>query len=122
MNRWLALAKDPDETVNPLPDTLTEPDKRGFCQVLSVCRVEEFPVENTARPSAPMPSQSDEPFRHGASVTGMPRTWTGRVVSLDEWRGLSKWDRHGPDGRMFCGACREWVMPGDCPHCEGGAA
>lgn len=73
-------------------------------------------------PSAPAASRDDEPFRHGASVTGMARTWTGRVVSLDEWRTLSQWDKHGPDGRMFCGACQVWVRPGDCPHCEGGAA
>ncbi|GHE02343.1 hypothetical protein GCM10008024_21420 [Allgaiera indica] len=58
----------------------------------------------------------------GVSVTGSPCTWTGRVVSLDEWRRLSEWERSGPDGRMFCGACRVWVLPGGCPHCEGGMA
>lgn len=57
-----------------------------------------------------------------ASVAALPRTWTGRVVSLNEWRALSRWDRFGPEGRMFCGACQEWVMLGDCPHSNGGAA
>lgn len=46
MNRWLALAEEPDEKANPLPDTLTEPDKRGLCPVLSGCRVEK--AENEA--------------------------------------------------------------------------
>lgn len=61
-------------------------------------------------------------FRHGRSATGNPVTWTGRIVSLDEWKRLSAWERHGQDGRLFCGACREWVMPGGCPHTDGGAA
>lgn len=61
-----------------------------------------------------------EPYRHGASVTGLPRTWTGRIVTLDEWRQLSAWDRHGPDGRLFCSVCQDWVR--GCPHSDGDAA
>lgn len=57
-------------------------------------------------------------FRHGRSVNGNPKTWTGRIVSLDEWRKLSEWDRHGPDGRLFCGICRAWVS--SFPDCHGG--
>jgi hypothetical protein len=77
----------------------------------------------TPPPIAPVPSrQSDDPFRHGRSAGGNPRTWTGRIVSLDEWRSLSAWNRHGPDGRLFCGICRDWVQPGACPRCQGGAA
>lgn len=57
-----------------------------------------------------------ETFPHGVACGGSPRTWTGRIVSLAEWRGLSEWDRHGPNGRLFCGACGEWVMPGTCAH------
>lgn len=72
------------------------------------------PAENTRDAAADLP--------RAFSITGRPLTWAGRVVSLDEWRGLSAWDRHGPNGRMFCGACHEWVVPGDCPHCSGGAA
>lgn len=106
MNRWLALAKEPDEKTSPLPDKLTEPDKRGLCPVLSGCRVEKSENEEAGREDPP----------RAFSVTDRPLTWTGRVVSLDEWRKLSEWDRHGPDGRMFCGACREWVAPGRCPH------
>lgn len=48
-------------------------------------------------------------FRHGRTGGGRPRTWSGAIVSLEEWRGLSAWDRHGPDGRLWCGCCRAWV-------------
>lgn len=77
-------------------------------------------------PLAPPPTTSepsrdtDDPFRHGRAFNGTPMTWTGRIVSLDEWRRLTIWDRHGPDGRVFCGICREWVeREGDCasPGC-----
>lgn len=79
-------------------------------------------------PSAPAPSRDDDPSRHGASVTGLPRTWTGRIVSLDEWRTLTDWERHGPNGRLFCAICKAWVQVGaicrqsGCWKAEGGAA
>lgn len=50
-----------------------------------------------------------ETFPHGVSVVGHPLTWTGRVVSLAEWGRLSEWQRHGPDGRLWCGIARAWV-------------
>lgn len=80
--------------------------------------VRQFDVDTPSR-------DADDPFRHGRSVTGQPLTWTGRVVSLDERRGLSAWGRHGPDGRMFCGLCRAWVLPGggcSAPGCRKGGA
>ena len=110
MNRWLALAKQPDTGANPRPDTLTKPDKRGFCQVLSGCRVDK------SQEKSPYEGAQVDPPR-AVSVTGQPLTWTGRVVRLDEWRSLSAWDHHGPDGRLFCGHCRAWVAAGGCPHC-----
>lgn len=60
-------------------------------------------------PLAPPPQPHPDLFRHGRSVAGHPLTWTGRVVSLDAWRHLSDWDRHGPDGRMWCGIRRNWI-------------
>ena len=50
----------------------------------------------------------DDPWRHGASVTGRPRTWTGRIVSLDAWRTLTEWERHGPNGRQWNGITQRW--------------
>lgn len=129
MNRWLALAKEPDEKAVRLPDTPTEPDKRGLCRVLSGCRVEKSEMERPRPADPPQPSRdTDNPFRHGRAPGNRPVTWCGQVVSLDEWRRLSAWDRHGPDGRLHCGICKAWVQPdGRCaqPGCwngEGGAA
>lgn len=71
-----------------------------------------------AQPSAPKPSRHDaENLPNGrCRHTGRPRTWTGKVVALEDWRGLSIWDRNGPAGRLFCGVCRDWVSRGGgCP-------
>ena len=47
----------------------------------------EAEIEPAASPVAPAPSRQDaEHFPHGISAGGRPLTWTGRVVSLDEWR------------------------------------
>lgn len=90
------------------PDPATRADAPA--EVPSVLSVRQFKWDSHS-------GTADPP--RAFSITGRPKTWTGRVVSLDEWRKLSAWDRHGPDGRMFCGACREWVMPGGCPHTAG---
>ena len=50
-----------------------------------------------------------EPAPHGYSAGGRPLTWTGRVVSLDAWRALSEWEKHGPGGQRWCGVSRKWM-------------
>jgi hypothetical protein len=62
-----------------------------------------------ARTAAPKPSA--ETFPHGLSVTGQPKTWTGRIVSLDDWHGLTDWEKHGSNGRPWCGVNRNWKWP-----------
>lgn len=52
-----------------------------------------------------------EAFPHGVSIAGNPCTWTGRIVSLDAWRQLTEWERHGPNGRHWCGIARNWIEP-----------
>ena len=47
---------------------------------------------NVARVAAP------ETFPRGLSAGGRPLTFTGQVVSLDAWRALSEWEKHGPKG------------------------
>ena len=72
-------------------------------------------------PMNPMPSRDDrDAFRHGHAFGDRTKTWTGRVVSLDEWRNLSAWDRHGPDGCLWCGICQGWVA--SFPECHSNAA
>ena len=85
------------------------------------------PATNTAPMSqvsrVSQPPEAQKPALHGASVEtlgaskakpdeetvgGRAVTWTGRVVSLDDWRNLTAWDRKGPDGRHWCGISKAW--------------
>ncbi|TDL85814.1 hypothetical protein [Meridianimarinicoccus aquatilis] len=92
MTRWLAAAREAErggaEPESPAPE--------GVSSVLSV--VSEG-ARGDARPVTP-------PFAHGTG--DRPRTWTGRIVSLDDWRTLTEWERHGPNGRRWCGIARQW--------------
>jgi len=71
-------------------------------------RVAEVAIVATppARTSEPKPSA--ETFPHGLSVTGQPKTWTGRIVFLADWRDLTAWEKHGPNGRLWNGITRRW--------------
>ena len=122
MTRWLLAAVSahmPKDRTDITDETHAKVENRGRIarpkEVVSVVSERQRPE---ITPAAPAPSRPDDgdPFWHGASVAGLPRTWTGRIVSLDEWRRLAAWDRHGPDGRSFCGACHAWVMPSGACH------
>lgn len=52
--------------------------------------------------------QTGETFPHGRSIAGHPLTWAGRIVSLDEWRRLPEWEKHGPRGRLWNGITKQW--------------
>lgn len=54
------------------------------------------------------PPPDKGPVPHKVGVGGRPVTWTGKVISLDEWRRLSDWERHGPNGRMWNGQTQQW--------------
>lgn len=135
---YAALAKLRDEgearaihairAIQPVPNSTSSTNSAGQTVESEnvgshqVARIALPPVSKPeiTPPIAPAPSRdTEDPFRHGRAPGNRPVTWCGKIVSLDEWRKLSAWDRHGPDGRMFCGACREWVMLGGCPHCDG---
>lgn len=71
------------------------------------------PVEGTPfqtpQPSRPAPSRPEpDAFPYGRSFDGRPLTWTGKVVSLDAWRELSDWERHGSTGKLWNGLTRQW--------------
>lgn len=68
--------------------------------------------QNSKNEAAPVLSDMQEGPR-GTSVAGVPVTWTGRVVSLDDWRRLSEWEKHGPNGRAWCGKRKRWTHEGD---------
>lgn len=91
------------------PPPKMEPARR----VAHVARVARPLPENpkiepkAAKPADP-PQPAPEAFPYGVGVTGTPSTWTGRVVSLDDWRRLSDWDRHGSTGKIWNGLTRQW--------------
>lgn len=68
---------------------------------------------NAVKSSAAGPT--DPAFPYGFAPNGNPRTWTGRVVSLDDWRRLSAWERHGSTGQHWNGITRQWEPAGSVP-------
>lgn len=108
-----SVAAPPGQIGKPAPTPATSatqgPDTGA--NVAKVVNVATLHPENQESATSDM--------RHGFAVSGNPKTWTGNVVSLSEWRGLSEWQRHGPNGRMWCGACRAWVS--ECEHTPEGS-
>lgn len=66
-------------------------------------------AEKPSTPANVASVATPQTFPHGLSFAGSPVTWTGRVVSLDEWRRLTAWERHGPEGRRWCGINQNWT-------------
>ena len=57
---------------------------------------------------AALTRRSDKASPYGRAVGGGQLTWTGKVVSLDAWRALSEWERHGSTGKMWNGLTQQW--------------
>jgi len=93
----------------PLPAAQTPATRTRVAVVASVAtgathkRKTESPARDDMQPG--------ETFRHGVSVTGLPLTWTGRIVLLDDWRRLTEWEKHGPNGRRWNGSTKQWEEP-----------
>jgi predicted component of type VI protein secretion system len=75
------------------------PEAETVCHVAKVASVATPPRREVQAPPSAPPCQSNG---------GRALTWTGRVVSLDAWRALTEWERHGPRGRRWCGLSRQW--------------
>jgi len=71
-------------------------------------RVAEVAIVAAPPGRTPEPKPSAETFPHGLSVTGQPKTWTGRIVTFADWPTLSDWEKHGPNGRLWNGITRRW--------------
>ena len=58
-------------------------------------------------------NSSPEAFPHGTAFNrgDAPLTWTGRIVSLADWRSMTDWEKHGPNGRHWNGITKCWVPP-----------
>ena len=66
-------------------------------------------VAVVATPQQPKPGAF--PYGTVCNMGDAPRTWTGRIVSLDEWRRLTEWEKHGPNGQHWNGITRQWEKP-----------
>lgn len=150
MTRWLQAAKaalPPSDKTDTTDEThamrvhgaVEQPQSEVLSveSVLSVGPKSDCPAIPEPQPAQPeprpaprlavvpaRPTHDPETFPNGVCrFTGRPRTWTGKVVSLEDWRRLSDWEREGPAGRLFCGICRAWVaQDGRCrePGCWNG--
>ena len=47
------------------------------------------------------------------NASGRYETWSGKVVSKEEFETLSEWDKYGPGDNIWCGICRAWKPPHD---------
>lgn len=74
--------------------------------VASVAAPSPEPAQ-AAAPGAPAPTR-DGSSPYGAGIAGGVRTWTGKVISLEEWQRLSNWERHGSTGKVWNGLTRQW--------------
>ena len=118
MSRWLDIARKSKEYAGPYTGTQQEPLKRGgekqergFLLVSNGCRVES--AQKAEDSPTPQSTSVQQPPSHGpvpdkVGVGGRPVTWTGKVVSLEDWRNLTEWERHGPNGRMWNGKTQQW--------------
>jgi hypothetical protein len=73
-----------------------------------VSRVAEVASVATPLVPKPEPPPNAEIFPHGTAFDGRPKTWTGCIVSLDTWRNLTEWEKHGPNGRHWNGITQTW--------------
>lgn len=91
------------------PDTKASGGFWAKADVAIVADVASLKPQKTE--TAPDAVLSENRYPHAYSALGNPVTWTGRIVSLDDWRGLSQWERHGPDGRHWNGITQRWELP-----------
>ena len=118
MSKWLALAEHGEGISNSLPDNRLKPAESPFCRFLPPVGAEEIESSPPSKPGnrqvvdpknhPRITQRSESESSHGISPGGRPLTYTGKVVSLDAWRQLSEWEKHGPNGKHWNGLSRQW--------------
>lgn len=93
------LQADPAPRAHPV-----EPPARNRETSTRLAEIAEKAARHSPEP-APSPNAASP---YGQGCGGLQRTWTGKVVSLEEWRRLSEWDRHGSTGKMWNGITKHW--------------
>jgi hypothetical protein len=112
MSKWLEAAKRASWAVDLRAEPIEPKLVLSVVSVLSEGGRADPAPRNTAPPTRKSePKPSEETFRHGVSLTGQPLTWTGRIVSLDAWRTLTEWEKHGQNGRHWNGITQTWEEP-----------
>lgn len=120
MSKWLAIARGEQDISEILPDTQHKPSKSPpnepdtpFKMVYDGCRQENSDENSERANEVNDRAETSVPkgFKHGLSIGGRPMTWTGKVVSLEDWRQLSEWEKHGPNGRVWNGKTQRWELP-----------
>lgn len=109
----------------PVEETRTEPDpganRANRAKPYSQATADLAPLARLARPqpsepeNAPMPGGAIVLPLHGPVPRPAPApsapgsmvrlVWSGEWVSRDRWDAMSDLERHGPQGRLFCGRC-----------------
>lgn len=119
MTRWLQAARQPTEgdmqaafAAGPDGDNASQEKVLSVVSVLSEGE-SPGPAPQQAKPPKPAKVPNAEAFPYGTACNmgDAPRTWTGRIVSLDEWRRLTEWEKHGPKGRHWNGITKRWEQP-----------
>ena len=112
MSKWLEAANRASGAVELRAEPIEPKPVLSVVSVLSEGGRADPAPQNTAPPTRKSePKPSTETFRHGLSVTGQPLTWTGRIVSLADWRDLTALERDGPNGRHWNGITQCWEGP-----------
>lgn len=95
----------------PKDRNIQNPSKHGVSEALSVlsqCPEGGAAVSKGAgvlsQPQrfCPEPAPPPQPSTPGSMVR---LDWSGEWVSRDRWDSMSDLERHGPQGRLFCGKC-----------------
>ena len=106
-----SASRHPDLAVVTEGGQAMPPADNGPRGIAQIARIARPPAQNPKieREGARPDDMADgDAFTHGKGINGTPRTWTGRVVSLDEWRRLSDWERHGSTGKLWNGLTQQW--------------
>ena len=107
---YAALRKIEMEAGTPATFATTATSEGIFGGNVAKVAVVAAPEREIAKTEPERTQPVSEDFKHGLSIGGRPMTWTGKVVSLEDWRQLSEWEKHGPDGRVWNGKTQQWEL------------
>lgn len=109
---WFNARAKLTEIVGQPPDTIATTATKADNPAPHVAKVASVATPLRQNPkTAKGPNAEAFPYGTACNLGDSPLTYTGRVVSLDEWRRLTEWERHGPNGRHWNGITKQWGKP-----------